>query len=320
MTGDSMDDVLKRRIKMRQLGLIVAVADTGQIGAAASAINMTQPAASRMLAELERNVGAELTRRHPRGVHLTEAGMRLAERARTILRDLDLASREVLDIDRGRAGRISFGSVAGPSLDLVLPLLQNLRILHPEILTDIVVESSDRLLEHLQSGRIEFYIGRIPTRAEAAMYQMEPIGEEALSMIVREGHELHRHTPRDLSECLRFDWVMQPLGGLLRTTVEQYLATRGFGQPARIIGTSSLMLTLAFVARTNAIGVMSTAAAQFFAAPQSLGARIARLPLADDLKVGTYGLIRLRDRVLTPAGATLYRTMQEAVRVMHQVR
>ena len=65
-----------------QLALLAAVDRTGQIAAAAQSLNMTQPAASRMLSELEHLLGVKLTARHPRGVNLTAAGTRLAELAR----------------------------------------------------------------------------------------------------------------------------------------------------------------------------------------------------------------------------------------------
>ena len=73
-----------RGLKLRQLQLIVDVADTGQVVAAAQRLNMTQPAASRMLSELEHLLGVKLTARHPRGVNLTAAGTRLAELARSL--------------------------------------------------------------------------------------------------------------------------------------------------------------------------------------------------------------------------------------------
>lgn len=301
-----------RGLKLRQLQLIVDIADTGQVVAAAQRLNMTQPAASRMLSDLEHLLGAKLTARHPRGVNLTPAGMRLAELARGILREIDTAASEVRDINSGNAGLVSIGSVSGPSLDLVLPVLQNLRITRPQIRFDVMVDSSDRLVGQLIAGEIDFYVGRIPDHVEAAQFALQMIGREPMSLIVRAGHELDLRPPADLLEPLRFDWVMQPRAGLLRRTVETYLMERGLPLPQRIVGTASLMFTLALVSRSNAIGVMSTQAEEFFRAHDSLGARIVRLMIAPDLMVAPYGLVTMRGRKLSPAATVAYRAIAEA--------
>ena len=301
-----------RGLKLRQLQLIVDVADTGQVVAAAQRLNMTQPAASRMLSELEHLLGVKLTARHPRGVNLTAAGTRLAELARGILHEIDSAATEVRDINNGKAGFVSLGSVSGPSLDLVLPVLQNLRIMRPQIRFDVMVDSSDRLVGELIAGDVNFYLGRIPDHVDATQFSMRTIGPEPMSLIVRAGHELDVHPPADLTETLRFDWVMQPRAGLLRRTVEAYLMERGLPLPQRVVGTASLMFTLALVSRSNAIGIMSTQAEEFFRSQDSLGARIVRLPVARDLMVAPYGLVTMRDRKLTPAATLAYGAIADA--------
>ena len=89
--------LLARGLKLRQLALLAAVDRTGQIAAAAQSLNMTQPAASRMLAQLEGAAGVALTERLPRGVRLTAAGQRLAHSARRILGEIDAAGRAVAE-------------------------------------------------------------------------------------------------------------------------------------------------------------------------------------------------------------------------------
>ena len=68
------DELIRRGLRLPQLRLLVALSDTGQVSAAATQVAMTQPAASRLLAELERTVGAPLYNRNARGVTLTLAG------------------------------------------------------------------------------------------------------------------------------------------------------------------------------------------------------------------------------------------------------
>ncbi|AGT10338.1 LysR family transcriptional regulator [Paracoccus aminophilus] len=307
------EELVSRGIKLKQLSLLLAVEDTGQMSRAAAILNMTQPGASRMMADLESIVAARLTQRHPRGITLTPAGERLAERARHLMRNLDIAAREVRDIDRGHIGSVHLGSVSGPSLDLVLPIVQSLRSSEPDLGINVTVDSSDRLVAELLSGRLDFCIGRVPETVDPALFEVTPIGSEPLALIVREGHPLALTPPKGLADCLGYDWIMQPPGGLLRTTVEQFLLAHGLPMPARVIGTSSLMLTLAFVTRSDAVGTMSTAAAGFFAEAEGVRAPIRLLPVAPDLAVSSYGIITLKDRAPTPAATVMLNQLRAAL-------
>ncbi len=305
------EELVSRGIKLRQLALLVAVESSGQLSRAAGMMNMTQPAASRMLSDLERIFGAALTQRHSRGVRLTPAGERLAERARAMLRDLDIAGREVRDIDRGRVGSVHLGSVSGPSLDLVLPIVRGLEQAEPHLRVMIDVGSSDRLASELMAGHLDLYLGRVPERLDPTPFDLSPVGPEPLSLIVRRGHLLTRRGC-DLQDCMGYDWVMQPSGSMLRSTVDRYLLDRGFALPQTVIATGSLMLTLAFVLRSQAVGVMSTPAAELFA--QGDGAPIVRLPFAPDLSVPAYSIVTLRDRQPTPAARTFLRILRDELR------
>lgn len=304
------DGLVSRGIKLRQLALLVAVERSGQLSHAAASMNITQPAASRLLADLERVVGAELTRRHSRGVSLTLAGERLAERARAMLRDLDLAGRELRDITRGSVGSVHLGSVSGPSLDLVLPVVRSLEQSEPHLRVKIEVTSSDRLVQGLLSGDLDLYLGRLHDGFDASQFDMIPIGPEPLSLIVRRDHPLAVRPDCTLADCLGYDWVMQPGGTMLRMTVERHLTECGLALPDTVISTGSLALTLAFVIRSQAVGVMSSAAARLFAGEDGSGP-VRALEVAPGLDVATYSIVTLRDRVPTPAARIFLKTLQD---------
>lgn len=307
------DELVARGIKLRQLALLVAVERTGQLGLAAARMNITQPAASRLLAELERIVGARLTQRHSRGLILTSAGERLAERARSMMRDLDLAGREVRDINRGRVGSVRLGSVTGPSLDLVLPVVHSLDKSEPDLRVSIEVSSSDRLAADLLAGHLDLYLGRVPEGVDASRFDLTPISPEPLSLVVRRDHPLASGESFSLADCLQYDWVMQPTGSLLRVAVERYLADCGLPPPGTVISTSSLMLTYAFIVRSQAVGVMSTAAAELFETAGETGP-ITALDVVPGLSVSAYAIVTLHDRVPTPSARLFLNVLQDELR------
>jgi DNA-binding transcriptional LysR family regulator len=300
------DRFIRRGLKLSHLRLLSALDVTGQISAAAAHLAISQPAASRLLAEVERIAGAELYGRHARGIVFTEAGSHLATLARRMLGDLDAVSREIEELDAGRRGFVSIGAVTGAALEHVLPVLRQTRLTHPHINVNVVVDTSDKLAPLMLADELDFYIGRIPGTIDASAFVPEPIGPEPVALIVRAGHPLTRRKNPSIEECVEFDWVLQPLGGLMRQTVESYLMSRRISLPARVISTSSTLMTLALIAQSNAIAPIARSAATFFGSEEGLDGRIVKLPVADDMVVTPYSLLRPSGRDLSPTARIVH--------------
>lgn len=313
---DSRDRLVRRGLKLVHLRVMAALGRTGQVSAAAAQLAITQPAASRLLAEAERVAGAELYRRQARGIELTDAGRRFAVLAQRLLGDLDAASREIDEFDAGRRGTVSIGAVTGAAMEHVLPVLRQVRVTHPGINANVVVDTSDRLAPLLLSDELDFYIGRIPADLDRAAFSADPIGPEPVVLVVRDEHPLTRRARLTLEECVEFDWVLQPLGGLMRQSVEDYLIERGVDLPARVISTSSTLMTLALIASSNAIAPFARAAAQFFASPEGLGGRLVSLPVAEGLSVAPYLLLRPAGRPLSPASRLVHTQLKARIEAL----
>lgn len=307
--------LVRKGLKFSQLRLLAALRESGQVGAAAQQVGMTQPAASRLLAQLEEMIGAPLFTRHARGVSLTEAGEIMAEQAVRTLRELDLSQERVVQAVQGTRGLVRIGSVTGPSLELILPLVREVRVSAPAVEMAIQVDTSDKLAEALLARELDFYIGRIPDGANARPFSIVDIGNEPLRLVVREDHPLTRVENLTLDDCVEYDWVSQPPGGLMRRTAEDYLLSRGLRLPRRVLGTASTLFTLALIQKTNAIAPLAKAVADFFIDSSALGSRLAILPVASDLAVKTYGIVTRETRDLSPAAEAILATLLRRCRI-----
>ena len=307
------DELARRGLKLSHLRLICALKDTGQMSAAAAQLAISQPSASRMAADMEEIVGVPLHIRHARGILLTTYGERLAHRAATMLRGLDDTAREITELERGNQGTVSIGAVTGPALDLVLPMVRQARVTHPNISITLSVDTSDRLAEELLASRLDFFIGRLLGEVEPHRFAMREIGPEPVSLIVRSGHPLTRYPKVALTDCIAYDWVQQARGGLLRRTVESYMMTHGVPLPVKVLSTSSLLLTLVYISQTNAIAPIAKAVPDFFRSENGLDSRIVALPVETDIQVPAYSLITHSQRPLSPASRVLFDMLEETI-------
>jgi DNA-binding transcriptional LysR family regulator len=306
--------LVRKGLKFSHLRLLAVLRETGQINAAAQQVGMTQPAASRLLAQLEEMIGAPIFRRHARGVSLTEAGIIMADQAIRTLRELDLSQERVLQAVQGTRGLVRIGSVTGPSLELILPLVREMRVSAPAVELAVTVDTSNKLAEALVAGDLDFYVGRIPEGADAQPFWLCDIGYEPIGLVVRADHPLTRVENLTLEQCVEYDWVTQPPGGLLRRTAEDYLLSHGLQLPRRILATASTLFTLALVQKTNAIAPLARAVADFFIDSSGLGSRLAILPVAPDLIVKTYSVIRRQEQDLSPAAQSILNALLKRAR------
>lgn len=310
------DSLLRNGLKLNHLRMIVMIEDHGQISAAAESMNISQPAASRMLSEMESITKTSLYERVARGVELTAFGAALAKRARKILLELREASREIAELRTGKGGSVHLGAVAAPAISLVVPAIQRVTEAFPGIEINIQVDNSNVLARELLAARHDFIISRIPDELNPRLFTAHQIGIEKACLIVRKGHPLLRKGVVGLSDLTGQDWVFQPPGTLLRRRLEDIFMSAGVPLPENIVNTSSVVLTLAVVCKTDAISPIALDMAEFICGQSSQAGEACILPIDFAIDVKPYSLITARERALPPSALLLYDMILQETRRM----
>jgi DNA-binding transcriptional LysR family regulator len=308
------DDSLVRGLKPAHFRMITALDEHGQVSAAANALNISQPAASRMIADMEAMLGAPLLERLPRGVALTPYGRALARRARAILLEMRAIDREIGDLRAGRGGTVFLGTVTAPAVELAIPAIRELRKIHPGIEINVQVETSNVLARELLASRLDFIIGRVPDDLNPRLFESRVIGVEKACLIVRRGHPLAGRNSLRLEDTADYDWVVQPSGSPLRQALEYAFLNRNVPLPDRVLHTSSVLLTLLMVAQSDAVAPISTTVARFIQSREGLAGAIEILPVDEGLEVRPFSLIMVKGRTLSPAARTLHDFIMREIR------
>ncbi|MEO8530850.1 MAG: LysR family transcriptional regulator [Deltaproteobacteria bacterium] len=299
--------LITRGLKLNHLRLVVALARSGQISQAADELGLTQPAASRLTAEISRIVGHQVHRRTGKGIALTPAGLALAERARRALIEIGDAARDLDEGASGNSGQVRIGSVTGPSIEYILPILRDVRRESPSVSIDVEVAPSDVLGDMLLEGKLDFSLSRYPNDRDPTLFHGIPIGDEPISIIVRRGHPLLGPRKVALADMLAFDWVLPAEGAILRRTVARVMHAAGLPAPTAGVVTSSFLLTLGVIKETDALAPVATSVARYLLTSQS---DIAILQTEAIFSVDTYMLLTRRGQLQTPAAAMVMGRMR----------
>ena len=299
---------LLSRLSMRQLRLVVAIAEDGQLSVAARRLGITQPAASRTLADLERQIGTTLFERRTRGMVATEAGRGFARRTATVLRELDAGLAEVSQLGAGLAGRVAIGAVTGAAMGYVVPVMRAFRQEAPEVEVEIETGMSEDLVRGLVAQHHDIVLARVPPSLDARLLHAIPARDETVAFLCRASHPILRRSRVGLIDLAMYDWVMQARGAPIRITVEDALRAEGAPMPRHVTVTQSLLVTTALLKQTDMTAPVTQEVADLFLRRlEAAGLRC--VPLDRTLTVPRYSVITLREGELGPAARRMLRLL-----------
>jgi DNA-binding transcriptional LysR family regulator len=299
---------LRARLKTRQLMLLIAIGDEGNIHRAAEILNMSQPAASKLLKDLEDILGISLFERLPRGMRPTWYGETLIRHARIALSSLTLAGSELEALKTGRAGEVTVGAITGPAVSLLPKAVAIVTREHPDLRLQMVVESSDVLLERLGQSKLDIMIGRLFEMHEKTNLSYERLADEPVCAVARPGHPMLANATLTLAQLEDAEWIVPPMGSVLRHRFELMYQEAGLDIPPRLIETSSILFTTKMLQESDFIAVVPTEVARYYA---SFG-MVAILPIQLSCTMDAFGIILRKDWLLSPAAKVVLRALKTA--------
>jgi DNA-binding transcriptional LysR family regulator len=292
---------LRARLKARQLALVVAIADQRSLRRAAGEIAVSQPAATRMLAELEDALGVPLFDRAAWGMQPTPYGETLIRYARGMLTDLSEARDEIAALASGATGRLRIGAETGAVPRLLTPALRDVRDQRPGLQVFVLVNTSDVLVAALRQGTLDVAIGHLPARADAQEFDVVPLRTDPLRVVVRAGHPLAREGSVTPAALAAIGWILHPPDSGMRAEAAALLARAGVRPGRDLVETVSIVATLALLEATDAASVLPQDLVDHYAAQGLL------VPLRVPVSAGGAAteLITRRNRRLSPAALAL---------------
>lgn len=308
---------ISKRLQLRHFRLIQAISETGQLSEAAEKLSMTQPAASRSLAETERMLGRALFIRHPKGMKPNVIGSALCRRAESILGELELAEAEVAAVISGHSGTVRVGAVTGAAVGYTVPAIQALKRNAPDVEIQVIVAPSVQLMDGLLDGDLDFILSRVPPAINPRRLKILRGRAESLAFIVRDGHDLAHATNVTLADLVNLPWIMQSRGMPIRAGVETAYIDAGIELPSDIVDSASLLVTLAYITSSNAVSPVAKEVADMLTKSEVGGFHTLRMN--QTVTLSPYHLIHQKDRQLNPVTRQLLDLVNQRLQIGNSV-
>lgn len=240
-------------ITFRQLRLFLALADTGTVGGAARSLHVTQPTASMQLREISESVGVPLYDVVSRKVHLTDAGLRLAQTARRIVDEWELYGQQINDLKGLTGGRLRV-AVVSTAKYFVPRLLGGFCEQHPGIDISLEVLNRDGVIQRLRENRDDLYVMSQPPQ-DMALHDQTFL-DNPLVLVAARDHPLAQRQRLSLKALRGERWILRERGSGTRLATERFFETHGF-TPERLMELGSNEAIKEAVAARLGVAVIS---------------------------------------------------------------
>jgi DNA-binding transcriptional LysR family regulator len=197
----------------------------GSLSAAAEALTFTQPAVSRQIAALEREAGAQLLERTPRGIRLTEAGRVLLGHAEAILDRMATARAQVASVAGLAGGRLRIGAFPTANATVVPRAIAAFAREYPQVELSLVESLTPDAIGHLRAGEVDVAVVTEVPELEAAELEIVDLVDDELLVALPGAHPLARKPKLRLRDLRDETWIESVSGG--RTLLNAALA-QGF--------------------------------------------------------------------------------------------
>jgi LysR family hydrogen peroxide-inducible transcriptional activator len=204
-------------MEIHQLRYFCAVARHGTFTRASEVEHVAQPSLSQQILKLEAELGARLFDRLPRSAKLTVFGRAFLPKAERILRELEAAKTELLEMSGNEKGEVSVGIIPTIAAYLLPRLLNGFEKRHPQISVKIFEDITPVLLQRLHEGTIDLAIAAVPI--DGSELATEELFEEKFYAVLPEKHRIASRKSIGLAELNHEPFLLLKEGHCFRDSV-----------------------------------------------------------------------------------------------------
>ncbi len=284
------NDRIGRRIKLNDLHILLAVAQSGSMAKAANELAVSHPVVSRSISELEHALGVRLLERNPHGVELTECGRAMLNRSHAAFDELRQGVKEIELLSDPTAGEVRIGSTAPLGASFVSAIIDQLSRRYPRMVFHVVSEDA------MDERRLDLLILRKIGPFAEDRQSFEILYDNPYFVAAGAKNPWTRRRRVKLAELIAELWVLPPLGNRLGSLTRDIFDAERLPYPRASVVATALELTINLLRTDRYLAILPESLFTFPAKHPF----IRQLPVALPIVSGPIGILSLKNRVLSP--------------------
>jgi DNA-binding transcriptional LysR family regulator len=289
-------DRIGRQLKLRDLHILMTVADTGSMAKAAARLRISHPAVSKAISEIEGTLGVRLFDRNSQGVELTAHGEVLLRCGINVFDEMQQGLRSLEYLSDPKTGEVRLGCTDIILHSLVPPIVRKFSGKYPSVQLDVkLTNPGEHQIQELRERKIDLLITRATRQQDD--FHSEVLFDEPFVFVVGSHSELARKRRVTLTDIIKGNWVLPPYDSAPGALVSEVFRANGFVPPKPLVKTIAIQLTVSLIASGEFVGILPTSVA-------TLGvhqAALKVLPLKSPGPRISAEIVFLRNRTLSPA-------------------
>ncbi len=290
-------DRIGRRLKLRDLHVLITVVQRGSMARAAAELAVSQPAVSKAIADMEHALGLRLLDRSRNGIEPTAYGRALVKRGITIFDELKQGVDELEFLADPSVGSLRIGSTESVAAGMLPAIIERFWREHPGVHLDVAQAVISTLhYRELRERSIDLLIGRIPTSFAEDDLEAEIIYDDQAVVVAGRQSKWARLRKLSLGDLSGEPWVLPPADTLPGSLVAEMFRAGGAAMPRAPVTTLSMHLCCQLVASGRFVGTLPISILRFGGRELSLKV----LPIKLPAQPRPVGIVTLRNRTLSP--------------------
>ncbi len=294
-------------MKLHHFRDALAIAEQGSLRAAARHLQLAQPALTRSLGELERELGAPLFERQARGMALTPTGQAFVQRAAAILNEVRRAREEVEQLQGATHGSVVAGLSIAPHIALLPKVLGPFRDRYRAVRLRVVEGLYPTLEGGLKDGSVDFYVGPEPERPVGKDLRQELLFTNTRTVLCRRDHPLA--LVRSLADLSGAEWATTSITLRAEEELGEVFSRHGLAPPVLALQSQSALTLIVAIAYSDLLAMVPV---QWMAFAPTAGV-LQTIRVREALPAPAIVMIRRAGFPLTPAATYLVDLLRKAV-------
>ncbi len=306
-------DRIGRRLKLRDLHILLAVMKHGSMAKAAVALAISQPAVSKAIADMEHSVGLRLLERSRHGIEPTIYGKALVKHGTAIFDELKLAAQELDFLADPTAGQLRVGCQESMAAGLLPAIVDRFSRQYPRVeLTIAQAVFANGHYRELRERSIDLLVGRMFLQFAEDDLEFDSLFDDLLVIVSGRQSRLARSRRLKLTELAGEQWILLPSDSLPGASFADVFRAAGAEMPRGPLTTLSVHLTLQLVATGRFIAMLPSSVLRF-------GGRhwpVKILPVTLPVQPRPVAITRLKNRTLSPVAQAFIDCAKVVVRAI----